>query len=219
MADLESVKGIIIKSEPIGEYDRRLVILTSEMGKISVFAKNARKANNRFVAGTNLFCCGEFFLYRGRNSYSVNEIKINNYFSRLRENFESAYLGMYFAELADYYGRENSDDKEMLKLLYQSLRALESDSFNPRLVKAIYEIKIIAVNGEFRIPDNDSKLLDDTKYAVNYIVNTASEKLFTFSVSEKVLAQMNEIGENAVKNTVEISPKSMEILKSLQKEE
>lgn len=46
-------KGIIIKAEPIGEYDRRVVILTENRGKISAFARGARRPNSKFVASTN----------------------------------------------------------------------------------------------------------------------------------------------------------------------
>ena len=54
---------------------------------------------------------------------------ISNYFEGLREDFEGAYYGMYFLEVADYYTRENNDEREMLKLVYQSLRAVLADIF------------------------------------------------------------------------------------------
>ena len=80
MQDNVELKGIILRSEPIGDYDRRVVILTDNRGKITAFAKGARKPNSRFVAGTNLFVFANFKLYEGKNSYSINDIEALNYF-------------------------------------------------------------------------------------------------------------------------------------------
>ena len=70
-------------------------------------------------------------------------------FQELRANFEGAYYGMYFMELAQYYTRENVDETKMLKLLYQSLRALLNKTIDNELVRYIYEIKAMVINGEF----------------------------------------------------------------------
>jgi len=44
----------------------------------------------------------------------------------------------YFAELADYYTRENNDERQMLLLLFQSFRALEKETLPNGLVRLIY---------------------------------------------------------------------------------
>ena len=69
------------------------------------------------------------------------EADIKTYFEELRKDYIAAYYGMYFAEIADYYARENNDEVEMMKLLYQSLRALGVSSIPRELVRYIYEIK------------------------------------------------------------------------------
>lgn len=198
MQDFTNVTGMIIKTVPIGEYDRRLVLLTKEKGKITAFARGARKPNSRFVASTNLFCFGTFKLYAGRDSYTLSETEISNYFEALRMDFEGAYYGMYFLEIADYYTRENNDEREMLKLLYQSLRALSHSSLDNRLVRAVFEIKAVVINGEFPgLPMENRpgrQYLDSTKYAVDYIINSGIEKLYTFAVTDEVLGQLQEIG-------------------------
>ena len=57
-------------------------------------------------------------------------------------------MGMYFCEVAEYVTMENMDTREILKLLYQSLRALKVPSLSRELVRRIYEFKLIALNGE-----------------------------------------------------------------------
>lgn len=65
------------------------------------------------------------------------------------QDFEGAYYGMYFLELADYCTRENNNEREVLKLLYQSLRALTVKSIPRRLVRALRNPAVVA-NGDSR---------------------------------------------------------------------
>lgn len=214
MQELSDVTGIVLKCEPIGEYDRRVVILTTERGKISAFAKGARKQGNRLMASTNPFCFGKFKLFEGRSSYSINEAEISNYFEEMRVDFEKACYGMYFLEVMDYYTRENNDEKQMLKLLYQSLRALCSDSYDNRLVRSIFEIKSVILNGEY--PGlGEQQYLDSTVYAAKYIEDSSIEKLYTFSVSEEVLKELTGISEKVINVSVDRKFKSLEILADL----
>lgn len=65
-------------------------------------------------------------MFEGRSSYNiVVDVTVKNYFEELRLDFEAAYYGMYFLELMDYYTRENNDEKEFLKLLYQSFSSID----------------------------------------------------------------------------------------------
>lgn len=216
MQEQVSVTGMILKAEPIGEYDRRVVILTRERGKIAAFARGARKQGSRLLASTNPFCFGQFRVYEGRSSYTVTETVISNYFEELRVDFESACYGMYFLEVMDYYTRENNDEHEMLKLLYQSLRALLHKGLSNELVRYIFEVKALAINGEYPGPPKTADaFLESTLYALSYIVNTKVEKLYTFTVTDQVLAELSQVAETYRKRFVDRKFKSLEILQEM----
>lgn len=208
--------GIILRTEPIGEYDRRIVVLTKDYGKISAFAKGARRQTNRLMACTDLFCFGQFKFYPGRSSYTLTDANIQNYFKDFGDNFEAAMYGMYFLEVMEYHTRENNDEKEMLKLLYQSLRALLHEAYDNRLVRAIFELKTMALLGEYRGIVKDS-YSEAAKYAVDYIYHQTIEKLFSFSLSETVLAELLEICEEEKRILWNHTFKSEEMLSVLAK--
>ena len=151
-------------------------------------------------------------------------------------------------ELADYYGREYNDEKEMLKLLYASLLALTKKKIPFLLIRYIFELKIICINGEgpqvfhcvccgkeagdavfspyhgglvcreCRWKNRDGiRLLKSTLYTLQYIVSTPVEKLYSFVVSDEVLAQLGKIMKPYMKLHVDKRFNSLEILNSLEK--
>lgn len=215
MQEFTEITGMVLKAEPIGEYDRRVVILTKERGKISAFAKGARRPNSKLLAATNPFSFGEFKLYVGRSSYNIMDIAVTNYFEGLREDFEGAYYGMYFLEVMDYYTRENNDEKEMLKLLYQSLRALQHASLDNKLVRYIFEMKAMVLNGEFPGMPAEGTWEESTRYAVAYITNSSIEKLYTFTVTPAVLAELKKIADVYRTRYIDRAFKSLEIVDNL----
>ncbi len=215
MQEFIMVTGMILKQTPIGEYDRRICLLTRERGKISAFVRGSRKPGSRLSSAANPFSFGIFKLYEGKTSYNVSDVEIQNYFEELRTDYIGACYGMYFAEIADYYTRENNDERQMLGLLYQSLRALCAPSIPNELVRCIYEVKSIVVNGEFPGLRREQPLEQSTVYALEYIVSSSVEKLYTFTVTPQVLAQLQQEAQWYCRKIIGHEFKSLEILKSL----
>ncbi len=148
MTDRITVMGLVLSVMPVGEYDRRLVILTRERGKISAFAKGARRQNSPFLACSQPFVFGTFTLFEGRTSYTLSGVEVGNFFPELRGNVEFTFHGLYFCEFAEYLTSEGNDEREILKLLYQSLRAISHAKIGVRLTRLIFEWKMFYLNGE-----------------------------------------------------------------------
>lgn len=198
MQEFVHTQGIIIRTEPIGEYDRRIVILTRDKGKITAFARGARRQTNKLMACTDYFCFGEFKLFPGKNSYSLSDATIQNYFQELRDDFNGMLYGMYFLEVMDYHTKENNDEKEMLKLLYQTLRATIHPAYDNSLVKIIFELKTMVLMGEYK-PCIDSKYKESTLYAQDFIIHSKPEKLYSFDLKEEIRKELKEIVDKAKK--------------------
>ena len=122
---------------------------------------------------------------------------------------------MYFVEVTDYFTRENNDEREMMKLLYQSLRALSVSALPNDLVRCIFECKSIVINGEFPGPPQNVNLEESTIYALHYIAASSIEKLYTFTVTDSVLAQLKDVSAGYMKRFVGRDFKSLEVLKTL----
>lgn len=234
--------GMVLQTMPMGDYDRRLTILTKERGKITAFAKGARRPNSQLLAAANPFCFGEFELFEGRTTYTLVKAAVANYFRDLLSDLDSVYYGFYFLELAAYYTQENNDESQMLKLLYQSLRALEHPSLDNRLVKVIYELRVLVVNGEYPNVFSCMKcgrqeelsyfsvkyrgtlckdcgslesgilLNESVLYTLQYIISSELKKLYTFTVTEQVLLVLEKVIGNYWDSYIPHHFKSLEIL-------
>ena len=214
MREQVSAAGMVLKASQVGEYDRRLVILTREFGKITAFARGARRPGNSLMAVSNPFVFGKFLLYEGRDAYTLAGAEVKNYFIEIAGDVEAACYGSYFLEFADYYGREGIEAEETLKLLYQSMRALLNEKLPNRLVKAVFELKLMEINGEY-FEELSGNLDPSTRYAWEFVLASPVEKLYTFALSDQVLLEFSRCVEENKRRFVDKTFHSLDILQVL----
>lgn len=149
MVEQITLSGVVLSAMPISEYDKRLVILTKQRGKITAFVRGARKQHSAYLAGSQPMAFGEFTMYQGKNAYTITAIKVTRYFAQDMTDIEKMSYGMYFLELADYYGREGIEAGDILNLMYVSIKSLQGEQIPNRLIRVIYELRIMVINGEY----------------------------------------------------------------------
>lgn len=218
MSDETKVTGMVLFAAPSGEYDKRIVLLTKERGKITAFARGARRPGSRLLAPCTPFSFGTFSVYEGKNAYTLVNAEIVNYFQELKEDCVGTCYGVYFMEVADYYSRENLDAAQLLNLLYASLRALMNPHLDRELVRSIFELKSMVLDGEYPYETaEDPALQESTRYAIAYVIQSPIQKLYTFTLKPEIQKEFQQVQERMMKKIVGKEFKSMEVLRTLQK--
>ena len=216
---------------PIGEYDRRVELLSADLGRISAFARGARKPGSSLISVTRVFAFGTFTLYQGKSAYSLHSAHITRYFDELTANMDHIYFGFYFLEVAQYFTRENLRAEEELKLLYYSLRALDKDALDDRLVKSIFELKMLVLAGlcpprdRLAVPperpappwDNyiDGAISPGCLRALTHVIGMPVEKLYSFALTPEVQDEFTSIITRMLRFNVDKEFKSEKMLEPI----
>lgn len=224
-----TVHGIVLNTMPVGEYDRRVTILTAEKGKITAFARGARRAVNSFAAYTQPFTYAEFVLTEGKDAYNYKSVDKPHFFEELRRDPEGLYYGMYFCELAGYFTREGMREPEQMKLLYLALLALTKKVMPCELIRYAFELRSIGIYGEapllngryYSLKHNgftdincagSIEICESALYTVQYVLTRPVKEVFSFNVSEEVLEDLRRTAAEYVKSHIDRPLKSLEML-------
>lgn len=245
MKEEQVVTGIILYTALVGEFDKRLVVLTKERGKITIFANGARRPNSMFRAASQSFVMGRFTVIAGRDAYNLIKADVDEYFSELAYDMEKMCYASYFCEFMSYYTREGDFCTNHLNLLYFTLKALVQGKLSCQLIRDIYEMRLMDIEGqgihaytcvkcnERKVGYFDAaqggllcascalkykvtrKVSDTLVYTLQYILSTPVNKLFGFTLKDEAQRELNYVSDHFRQQYVDRNFKSLEILSSL----
>lgn len=146
-------EAIVIRSTKYSESDLILNLFTRKLGKIGVYAKNARRIKSHLLSSTQIFSYSNMTIstFDGRYKLLNAELIDNNFL--LSASFEKMNLAYYFIQFVDRVTMEGQTNIRLFELLKNSLANLKEYS-NILLQKIIFDIQIISVLGLFPILDS-----------------------------------------------------------------
>lgn len=147
------VKGIVIRETPKGETSKLLTVLTSDLGVITVNAKGVRKISSAYLKSSQLFALSDMLLYEKNGFYTLTEAALIADFYSLREDIKNYSLACYFCEAASAFAIPGEESANILRLLLNSLYALENKLASRTLIKAAFELRLCAECGY--LPETD----------------------------------------------------------------
>lgn len=140
------IMGLVLQEIEYGESDRIIKILTAEKGLISAFAKNSMRLTSHLFAACGQLCYSEFVLRPGRNAddkmYTVVEAGYETDFRDIIYSFEAQGVAMYMVEYTLGLSLADQPAEKELKLLMNCLYMICKKKADPKIVKAVFELRM-----------------------------------------------------------------------------
>ena len=144
---LITVKGLVIRETPVGDFDKMLTVLTAEHGKISVFAKGSKKLKSPAFVCSQMFCYAEFVLRKTTDVYYINDCSLVEGFFDIRNTLEGSALASYIADVARDISTEHTDETKLLRLTLNCLFAIAKGKKPLPIIKAVFELRAVCYAG------------------------------------------------------------------------
>ena len=140
-------KGVVLRETQTKETDKILTVLTAEHGRLAVVARGARRRNSRIAAASELLAFSELVMHEQHGWWLLDEASTLALWENIRRDVELLSLASYFAELTEAATGEGERAEETLALLLGALYALDVLPKPPELVKAAFELRLLALAG------------------------------------------------------------------------
>ena len=141
------VSGVVIAENNMGDFDKMLTILTPNLGKISCSAKGARRPKSQLMSGSQLMCFGEYMLFKGSDTYTLNSCEIIELFYNIRTDLEKLTYAMYVTKIVSDVTTENQNSFNTLKLYLNTLYMISETEKDLDFILSVFKLRILKILG------------------------------------------------------------------------
>lgn len=177
-------------------------------GKISCVAKGARRPKSALLAGTQMFCFGEYLVFKGSQTYHINSVEPIEVFYNIRIDLDKLKYAVHINKIVQDVTHENQNCYKILQLLLNTLYTISETDKNLDMVLGVFELRLLCILGF-------------TPQVMKCVNCGEEEKLIGFSIKDNGLKckacgkqdtsmlQISESTLNAIKYTVTAPPKKL----------
>lgn len=142
--------AINLKSYPLSESDKIVVMYSKEKGLIKGVAKGVKKPKSKLGARMDALVANRLMLHKGKNMSTICQAEAINTFSNSRKDMDKLFYSIYLSELVTAFGvEEDPSSDEVYELFYKALdRISNSKSKKDVLIAVIkFQLKLMLVAG------------------------------------------------------------------------
>ena len=147
MAKNLKVNGIIIAESNSGDSDKMLTMLTPNLGKISCTAKGARRTKSQLLSATQVFTFGEYMLFKGGDTYTINSCETIEMFYNLRTDLDKLTYASHITKIIYDITTENQNSFHILKLYLNTLYTISETDKNLDFIISVFKIRLMKIIG------------------------------------------------------------------------
>lgn len=147
MAKNLKVNGIVIAESNFGDSDKMLTILTPNLGKINCTAKGARRTKSQLLAATQVFTFGEYLLFKGGDTYTINSCETIEMFYNLRTDLDKLTYASHITKIINDITTENQNSFHILKLYLNTLYVIAETDKNLDLITSVFKMRLMKIIG------------------------------------------------------------------------
>lgn len=200
MANMK-INGIILSENNMGDFDKMLTMLTPGVGKISCVAKGARRPKSALLAGTQIFCFGEYLVYKGSNTYHINSVEPIEIFYNIRTDLEKLKYAVHINKIIQDVTHENQNCYNILQLLLNTLYTISETDKDLDFVISVFKLRLLSIIG-FTPNINNCVNCGGKENIKGFSIKDNGVKCEMCSKQDTSILQMNKSTLNAIRYTI-----------------
>ena len=141
-------KGIIISENNTGDFDKMLTILTPRSAE-KLGAQQKERENQKACSwlGSQFLCFGDYMLFKGQNTYTMNSCETIEVFYNLRMDLDKLMAATNLTKIILDVTTENQNSYKILQLFLNTLYTVSETDKSISLVTSIFKLRLLSLLG------------------------------------------------------------------------